>query len=308
MSNAFDKSKYGFVFNIQHYSIHDGPGIRTLVFLKGCPLKCSWCSNPESQQLNPEMALNTSRCIGIDECNRCSEVCPAGAILINSQKKIEIDRVLCNNCLRCADACPSKALSVFGKLMSVEEVLEAVEKDSIFYSRSEGGLTISGGEALAQADFTAEILKEAKRRRIDTSLETSGHAEWDSVEKVCQYLDTIFYDIKCIDSSKHKRFTGVANERILENFNRLCASFPSTPVTVRTPVIPGFNDTEEDILSVINFIESFPNVKYELLEYHRLGEPKYGYIGREYPLGGTPVINEEHMAALRKLVKAEFNS
>lgn len=308
MSNTFDKSKYGFIFNIQHYSIHDGPGIRTLVFLKGCPLKCSWCSNPESQQLNPEMALNTNRCIGIDECNRCSEVCPAGAILTNSQKKIEIDRALCNNCHRCADACPSKALSVFGKLMSVDEVLEVVEKDSIFYSRSEGGLTVSGGEALAQADFTAELLKEAKRRRIDTSLETSGHAEWSSVEKVCQYLDTIFYDIKSLDSSKHKRFTGVANEIILENFKRLCVSFLNTPVIVRTPVIPGFNDTEEDILSVINFIKGFPNVKYELLEYHRLGEPKYGYIGREYPLGGTPVINEEHMAALRKLVKAEFNS
>lgn len=306
MSNTFDKSKYGFVFNIQHYSIHDGPGIRTLVFLKGCPLKCKWCSNPESQQLYPEHALNMNKCIGIDQCNRCSEICPNSAIVKNKSGKIKIDRYLCDKCFRCADACPSKALNVFGKLMSVDEVLEVVEKDSIFYSRSEGGVTVSGGEALMQADFTAELLREAKRRRIDTSLETSGYADWYSVEKVCRHLDSVFYDIKCMDLSKHKKYTGVANIKILENFKKLCAAFTNMPVTVRTPVIPGFNDTEEDILSVINFIKGFPNVKYELLEYHRLGEPKYGYIGREYPLSGTPAIKKERMEALRKLVGAEI--
>lgn len=304
-TNTYNKNKYGYVFNIQHYSLHDGPGIRTLVFLKGCPLKCRWCSNPESQKNYPELAYNSNKCIGIKECGMCLNICPSGAI-DGHNDKIEINRKLCDNCLKCVDVCPAMSLNIFGKLMSIDEILAAVEKDSIFYARSRGGLTVSGGESLVQPEFTAELLKEAKRRRISTSMETSGYADWAAVEKVCEHLDTVFYDIKCLDSAKHKEFTGADNERILENFIKLRNRFPNTPVTARTPVIPGFNDTEEDILAIVDFIRDVPDIKYELLKYHRLGESKYGFIGRDYPLSGVKPIDDEHMESLKKIAKSQL--
>ncbi|MEG6616706.1 glycyl-radical enzyme activating protein [Peptococcaceae bacterium 1198_IL3148] len=305
----FDKKKQGYVFNIQNYSVHDGPGIRTIVFLKGCPLRCKWCSNPESQSRQPELAYNSNKCIGINECMWCVEVCANGAITIEASaddiNRIKVDRNLCNNCLKCADVCPAKALDVFGVLRSVNEVMDIVEKDNIFYSRSGGGITLSGGEPLMQADFAAALLKEAKRRRINTNIETCGHADWESMEKVCNYLDNIYMDIKCIDPVKHQEFTGVSNEKVLANFKKLTNCFPNIAVTVRTPVIPGFNDSEEDILAIINFIKGIPNVKYELLKYHRLGEAKYGYIGREY-LMETKSVTDQQMATFNELVKRYF--
>lgn len=304
-ANNSDKKRSGYVFNIQHYSVHDGPGIRTLVFLKGCPLKCKWCSNPESQKPHPELAHNTNRCIGTNECEMCIEVCNKQAIKGRDDSRIDIDRELCNNCFKCADVCPSKALRIYGDLMRVDEVLEHVEKDSAFYSRSSGGLTVSGGEPLLQADFTTELLKEAKRRRINTSIETCGYADWGNLSKVCENLNTIFYDIKCLDADKHKKFTSVSNEKIKGNFKMLCKDFPELSKTVRTPVIPGFNDSEEDIMAIIDFIKGMPNVNYELLPYHRLGQPKYEYLGREYPLSDVK-LSDEKMKVLKEIVKSRF--
>lgn len=314
-TTIFDKNKYGYVFNIQHYSLHDGPGIRTLVFLKGCPLRCKWCSNPESQLSHPELAYNANKCIGSVECGLCLKVCHSGAVGVgngnnktgSSNDKIKINRELCDNCLKCTEVCPPKALITYGKLMSVENVLDAVEKDSVFYSRSGGGLTIGGGEPLMQPEFAAGLLKEAKRRRINTSLETCGYAEWDNVEKVCAHLDTIFFDIKCIDSAKHKEFTGVENRKILENFRKVCKRFPNIPIIVRTPIVPGFNDSEEDIVAIANFINITSNVQYELLAYHRLGEVKYDFIGREYPLNSSVTINKERIEPLKKIAKSVLN-
>ncbi len=300
-TNGINK-KNGIIFNIQRYSVHDGPGIRSIVFLKGCPLTCQWCANPESQHRQPELAYNDYKCIGTSECQYCLTICPAGAIQKN-QDKIRIDRKLCTNCDLCADSCPSKALNMYGKSMSVNEVLDTVEQDSIFYSRSGGGMTLSGGEPLLQADFATELLKEAKRRRINTTIETCGYADWEKVEQVCQYVDNILFDIKSMDSSKHKEFTGVPNEKILDNFQRLCNRFPNTPITVRTPVIPGFNDTEQDIVAILNFIKGIPQVRYELLGYHRLGEPKYIYLGKDYLLSGVKPMAEDRLAVLKKLVQ-----
>lgn len=187
-----DKKKDGIVFNIQHYSVHDGPGIRTIVFLKGCPLRCKWCSNPDSQLQHPELGYNPNKCIGTEKCTRCFEVCKYGAIKQddNESPKVLIDRKRCKECLLCPDACPSKALEIFGRQTSIQDIIKAVEKDSAFYARSGGGLTLSGGEPLMQAEFVTEVLKEARRRRIKTTIETCGYAEWS----------------KCIDPNKHKEF------------------------------------------------------------------------------------------------------
>ena len=301
----FDKSKTGLVFNIQHYSVHDGPGIRTIVFVKGCPLRCQWCSNPESQQTQPQLGFNSNKCIGVKACFRCAEVCTYRAINLDphNSDKIMIDRDLCTECFACFNVCPSNALEIFGKPMTVDEVIQEVEKDSIFYARSGGGLTFSGGEPLMQADFVAATLKEARRRRIKTSIETCGYADWSSIEKVCAHLNTILWDIKCMDSDKHKKFTNVGNELILSNFNKLCEQFPDLTKLVRTPVIPGFNDTEEDIKAIVDFLKDKPNVKYELLPYHRLGQQKYTYLGEEYALAGVEPMDEHKIKQLKEIAK-----
>lgn len=306
--NDFDKNKEGIVFNIQAYSVHDGPGIRTLVFLKGCPLRCKWCCNPESHILEPELAYNKDKCIGIQECMMCIEVCVNWAIKKEENgNKITIEHDLCNNCFLCTERCPSKALFVYGKKMSIDEVLKEVEKDSVFYSRSGGGMTISGGEPFMQAKFTIELLKEAKRRRINTAIETCGFTDWANIEEAAPYLDTIFYDIKCMDKEKHKEFTGVANDIILENFKKLCTEFSDKKIIARTPVIPGFNDTEEDIKAIIDFIKESgcTNIDYELLPYHRLGKPKYEYLGKEYPYSDVK-LDEQKEKILKSLAKSLF--
>ncbi|WP_347490288.1 glycyl-radical enzyme activating protein [Desulfoscipio sp. XC116] len=296
---SLDNRKVGTVFNIQKFSVHDGPGIRTIVFLKGCPLICAWCSNPESQSFAPELAWSASRCMG---CHLCKESCPRQAISLGEHGEIKINRDLCKKCFKCTDLCPTTALRVFGQQMSVEEVLHEVEADNAFYRRSKGGMTLSGGEALQQGDYAVNLLKEAKRRGIRTAVETCGFVQWSVLEEACHYLDTVIYDIKCLDSAKHKQHTTVGNELILSNFKEMCSRFPYLRVIARTPIIPGFNDTEEDVLGIINFIEPFSNVNYELLPYHRLGEPKYISLEREYLMGDVK-LNEETFKKLKVLAK-----
>lgn len=300
-----DKSKYGYIFNIQRYSVHDGPGIRTIVFLKGCPLSCQWCANPESQALQPELAYNENKCIGTEQCQYCFKACTKGAIK-EKANKIVIDREACINCGDCAEVCPAKALHMYGSIKSVKEVLDMVEQDGSFYTRSGGGITLSGGEPTLQSDFATGLLKEAKRRRINTAIETCGYADWGKMNELIQFVDTVLFDIKSMDSAKHKQYTGVSNEVILDNFKKLCEQYPKKNILVRTPIIPGFNDTETDVLAIVNFIKGYPNVQYELLGYHRLGEPKYSYIDKEYLLNGVAPLQEEHIAALKKLVKEKM--
>ncbi|MBP1761871.1 MAG: glycyl-radical enzyme activator family protein [Firmicutes bacterium] len=293
----------GVVFNIQKFSVHDGPGIRTLVFLKGCPLRCQWCSNPESHSLIPEVLYSNTKCITTAECGYCQQACKTGAIT-ESEGKIAINRDLCTNCGDCAEACPALALEVCGARMTVDEVLDRVEEDSIFYTRSGGGITLSGGEPLVQADFAAELLKEAKQRGMDTAIETTGFSDWENIAKVLKYVDTLHFDIKCMDSEKHKKHTGVSNEKILDNFKRICAEFPGKTIVVRTPVIPGFNDTEEDILAVVDFLRNITRpVEYELMGYHRFGEGKYAALGKTYPLSGVASLDNERLVVLEKLIK-----
>ena len=275
----------GLVFNVQKFSLHDGAGIRTLIFLKGCPLKCLWCANPEGQSFQPEIACIADKCIGMSECGMCAKVCPEDSIGQNSEGKIEIDRRSCTDCGDCAGACPAKAFKLFGKYMSVEEVIKVVEEDSSFYARSGGGLTLSGGEPLSQGAFVDRLLQSARDRGIDTAIETTGYCNWKDMEAACRNVNQIFYDIKCVNPEKHEKHTGIDNKLILENFRMLCESFPTTPITVRTPVVPGFNDSMEESGAITELLSALPrSIERELLPYHRFGEPKYGQLGRQYPL------------------------
>ena len=295
----------GIVFNIQKYSVHDGPGIRTVVFLKGCPLRCRWCSNPESQKPQPQLVYNRNKCLTLEHCVRCLEVCTAGAIKSGEGGRVEIDREVCTECLLCTKACPSLALNVYGESMTVEQVIGKVEEDSVFYSRSGGGLTIGGGEPMHQAEFAVAILKEAKRRRINTAMETCGFCSWEALESACGLLDTLLYDVKSMDPEKHRVFTGVSNELVLENLKRAREAFPGLPVWVRTPIVPGFNDDPEDIRRVLEHIQGMPNTWFEALDYHRMGKPKYEYLGLEFPMGDLK-LDEEKIKRIRNMIRSEF--
>jgi pyruvate formate lyase activating enzyme len=286
--------------------MHDGPGIRTMVFLKGCPLRCRWCSNPESQKALPELGYNSRKCIGTTECMRCIEACVAGAIGKNREDRIAIDRERCTDCLACAEVCPSRALNAFGNLMSIDQVLKVVEDEGIFHSRSGGGMTLSGGEPFMQAEFSLGLLKEAKKRRINTALETSGYTAWENLEGACGHLNTILFDIKSMDDREHTEFTGVSNKLILENFEKMCQKFPNLSILVRTAIVPGFNDTEEDVFAIVDFIKGRPNVGFEPLAYHRFGQPKYEYTGRKYLLAEMKA-DEAKLKALKENSMKRFS-
>ena len=213
----------GLVLNIQHFSTHDGPGIRTTVFLKGCSLRCKWCSNPESIRVKSELGYNPVKCIGEKECGFCmKDVCPESAIYLigsgeRTDDKISINWEPCTNCGKCVEVCPTLALYMFGQEMTVEQVLNEVEKDSSFYSESGGGITLSGGECLLQPDFAAELLKGAHQRGINTAIETAFNVPWEFVEKVLPHVDVVLHDHKVTDSESHHKWTAVPNKRIKEN-------------------------------------------------------------------------------------------
>jgi pyruvate formate lyase activating enzyme len=295
----------GIVFNIQKYSVHDGPGIRTVVFLKGCPLRCRWCSNPESHKPQPQLVYNPNKCLTLEHCVRCLEVCTAGAIKSGKDQRIEIDREVCTECLLCTRACPSLALNVYGESMTVAQVIDKVEEDSAFYSRSGGGLTIGGGEPMHQAEFAVSLLKEAKRRRVNTAMESCGFCRWEDLQDACRVLDTLLYDVKSMDPDKHRLFTGVSNELILENLRKVREAFPELPVWIRTPVVPGFNDSVEDIRPILEHVQRMPNTWFEALDYHRMGKPKYEYLGLEFPMGDQK-LDEEKVRQIRQMIRSDF--
>jgi glycyl-radical enzyme activating protein family len=295
-----DRDVTGTVFNIQRYSVHDGAGIRTIVFLKGCPLRCRWCSNPESQASRPELARNETRCIGTERCDYCLPACSHGALAIPGSGVPEVDREKCVGCMNCAALCPAQAFQAYGTTRTVGGILDAVERDSPFFSRSEGGMTLSGGEPLMQADFALALLRESRRRHIDCALETCGQVPWDVLNQACGLLREIFFDIKTMDPEKHRRHTGADNALILDNLRRILDGFPEIRLCVRTPVVPSFNDTPQDVGLILDFLESYPQVRYELLPYHRLGVQKYRHLDRPFPLGEA-VLDNRRMAALQEL-------
>jgi pyruvate formate lyase activating enzyme len=298
-----DKLVKGFVFSIQKYSVHDGPGIRTIIFLKGCSLRCDWCSNPESQSPHPQLGYNPEKCLTIGICQRCRGICTRGALSVDAEGKIVRDAEACDDCLACVKLCPTHALNFYGYEITVGEALNKVEEDDCFYSRSGGGMTLSGGEPLMQHRFALALLREARKRSVDACIETCGNVPWEVLQEAAALLTNILYDIKCIDSKKHEKFCGVSNETVLGNLVKLKASFPDLPVTVRTAVIPGFNDTEEEIAAIVDFLKDMPDIGYELLTYHRMGVPKYAYLGRQYPMGDCGKLPEGRIETLRKFAR-----
>ncbi|PKU24012.1 (2S)-3-sulfopropanediol dehydratase activating enzyme [Telmatospirillum siberiense] len=288
-----DREESGVVFNIQRYSVHDGQGIRTVVFLKGCPLRCRWCSNPESQGPHPELARNAGRCLGVEICDYCKEICANGALGLPEAGAPVVDRGICRDCMACAATCPAQAMQPYGSVRTARQVLDAVEKDSPFYSRSEGGMTLSGGEPLTQPAFALALLREAARRHVDCAMETCGHVSWTALSRACGLLRELFFDLKVMDPVKHKEQTGVDNRLITDNLRRLLTEFPRLAVRVRTPVIPGVNDSRDDIAAILDFIRPFPHVTYELLPYHRLGAQKYAFLDRDFPMGDARLDNRK---------------
>jgi pyruvate formate lyase activating enzyme len=271
-----DRKLKGYLFNIQRYSIHDGPGIRTTVFLKGCPLRCYWCQNPESHREKPEVYFDQSLCTA---CGRCVTVCPSGASTLSSTSSL-IDRSQCTACGKCVEVCPNEARRIIGRHTSTEEVFQEIKRDEIFYRKSGGGVTISGGEPLAQPEFTLNLLKLCRESGIHTALDTSGYAKWQTLAQVLNYCDLVLYDIKLIDSKQHMKYTGVSNRLILDNAKRIAGI---CPMWVRVTVVPGYcNDSVEKIEATAKFIaaELGNSVRVCLLPYHRLGEAKYERLGR----------------------------
>ena len=286
------------IFNIQRFSIHDGPGIRTTVFFKGCPLKCQWCHNPESVNQFPEIAYHESRCI---KCYKCIEVCSKEA-LSKSQNGITINREKCDGCGKCAEICYSGALELCGRYMKIEEVMAEVIRDLPFYKNSNGGLTASGGEPLAQANFVADFFTRAREEGIHTALDTSGHAEWATFRKVLDHTDLVLYDVKTMGSERHKTLTGVPNKLILANLERTCRE--GIPVVVRIPVVPKYNivNVEEDIREIADFLQGLNTVKrVDLLPFHGLGKSKYLMLDRNYVVDIEPP-DKEYVERIKKIL------
>ncbi|MFC1847642.1 glycyl-radical enzyme activating protein [Chloroflexota bacterium] len=292
----------GNVYNIQRFSIQDGPGIRTTVFLKGCPLRCVWCSNPESHKLLPEVAHRDSLCTG---CRRCLEVCSEEAISVASSDgafAVKIDREKCTNCGKCIGACIAGALKFYGQCMSVDEVFDEIKRDSLFYSNSGGGITIGGGEPLMQADFVTELFHRCRRIGIHTTLDTSGYASVSALEKVVAETDLVLYDLKLMSSKQHKQFTGKDNKVILRNAHLVIAK--GVPMIIRIPLIPGINDSKENLGETASFVSELDNKLHtDLLPYHRFGESKYKMLDSYYELNGFKSPSREQVQIALEIFK-----
>ncbi len=294
---SIDYSKKGTVFDIQRFSINDGPGIRTIVFLKGCPLRCLWCSNPESQNPKPELMYRSIFCI---HCGKCTEVCKHGAIGPMHEKFV--DRSKCVACGDCVLACSTSALIMKGKRMTVEEVINEVKKDETYYWNSGGGITVSGGEALTQPKFVKELFKAARAQGWHTAIETEGYVSLEVIEDVVPFIDLVLLDIKHTNPEKHKKFTAVKNELILSNAKRIQEI---SETIVRVPVVKGFNDTVEEFTDIVNFVDNnMPNVKeIHVLPYHNYGESKYEMVGKVYELKGLETPPCELIDKFREIVE-----
>jgi len=294
MSNIeADSQPKGLVLSVDRNVVEDGPGIRTTVFLKGCPLRCVWCHSPQSQSRERQLLFIENRCIG---CGECVEICPKDALEISgTARRILWER--CDDCGECTPVCPSMALEMAGEWMTVEQVMDVVRRDTVYYKNSGGGVTFSGGEALGQPEFLTACLESCKHEGIHTAVDTSGFAKWSVLEQILPHTDLFLYDLKHMDSRQHEQMTGVGNALILENLKRIDRS--GTPIWIRVPLIPGHNDSIENLRQVAAFAKTLPHVeKISLLPYNVAAGAKYSFIGRTYKL--------EHLDGYTKQEKPDF--
>ena len=289
----------GTVFDIQGYSIHDGPGIRTTVFLSGCPLRCQWCQNPESNTAQQKLLFIRERC---KACQRCSAVCSTGAITFNDGRLIN-DRSKCAACGSCVNVCPAQAREISGKVMTAREVFERVEKERVFFEASGGGVTLSGGEVLNQPAFASEVLWLCKEAGLHTAIETCGFGAWDAFLPILKNTDLVLFDIKHMNPAKHRQGTGVDNELILENAVRIRKEL-GKEMTVRVPIIPDYNDDKINLKDTALFVAERlgKDVKIHLLPYHRLGESKHERLEDNFKTLGLSPPADEKMTALRDYI------
>ena len=284
----------GLVFDIQRFALHDGDGIRTLVFLKGCPLHCTWCANPESMCAEPELWNIKHRCIG---CSLCVNNCPSKALTLTDDG-IQVDRDACTTCGSCVKTCYSGSINVVGRYLTVDELYTEINRDRAFFDTSGGGVTFSGGEPTQQADFLRAMLIKCQENGLTTAIETCGITNWQTMSSLLEHLDLVLIDLKHMDTEIHKQHTGGGNEGILENIRKLDEA--GMPHRIRMPLVPGINDSEENIQATADFICTLKHMeRFDLLPYHRLGEPKWEQIDKTYALHGVkpPEIEEVNRVA-----------
>jgi pyruvate formate lyase activating enzyme len=296
-----DQTLKGSIFNIQLNSTEDGPGVRTTVFLKGCPMHCPWCHNPESIRKAAQLVWYESRCIGD---GKCIKSCPNEALVL-TEKGIVIERKLCDACGICADVCPASALEVLGKEYTVNEVTDIILRDKVFYEKSNGGMTLSGGEPAVQPIFSAALMEAVKHEGIHVALDTCCGTSWKVLKPLVELADLVLLDIKTMDEHDHKIFTGIPLKRVLANARRIAKT--GKPIWVRTPVIPGYTDSVENIKKIAQFIKKeLPTTsRYDILAFNKICEPKYERLGLSWEMAGTDLVSEDAMTALTDAAKAE---
>jgi len=291
------------IFNIQKYNMYDGPGVRTLVFFKGCPLRCEWCSNPEGQYRRFQVLFKKNACV---HCGACVPVCPSGIHRSSPGTGHEIARDLeCVGCRRCEKVCPEQALAIVGERKTISELMDIIEEDRPFYEMSGGGVTLGGGEVLMQPEAAASLLQVCKRRGINTAIETCGYARPETIEKVAGFVDLFLYDVKHMDSDKHHQLTGVRNEMILGNLKWLLEN--RCNVKIRMPLLKGCNDGESEIHQLIDFLKPYQDYKnfkgVDLLPYHKMGVNKYDQLGWEYPIEGDPKLSDADLERIEGWIR-----
>ena len=297
----------GLITDIDRFSTHDGPGIRTTVIIQGCPMHFAWCHSPETQPASPVPIYRSMKCIG---CRNCMYVCPHGAITPKKYEEdgekregIRIDTTFCKKCFACVEVCPSGALTKSSREMSLREVKDIITQDIPFYRHSGGGVTLSGGEVLMQAEFALEILSFCRLQGVHTAVETTGCGSWDSLYEICRKTDLIYYDIKLLDSELHRKFTGMSNDVILRNLRRLSENREAVgEIVVRIPCIPGINDHKEQIEQTARFVSELKLSFLELLPYNEAAGAKYMWLFQDYSLQKLHTRKKEYYEELQKYV------
>lgn len=296
--------RQAFVFNVQKYSLYDGPGIRTIVFFKGCPLRCKWCANPEGLERKYQVMYKESVC---NDCGLCVEACPLGIHYIDENGKHQVRRdITCSGCKKCVAVCPMSALNITGETKSITELLKIIHEDDAFYDMSGGGVTLSGGECTSQPEAALALLRACKEDGINTAIETCGHSRMDRLLKIAEYVDLFLFDLKHMDPVKHNELTGVSNEKILANLREVLRL--GYNVKIRMPMLKLINDSEEEIQAIIDFLLPYKDLRnfkgIDLLPYHKLGVNKYGQLGMEYPVKGDPSLSNEDLDRIEGWISA----